>query len=56
MSRPFLPIGIGFFGVGLPLLVAAFFAPTLLAAGVEVASALLFFLLGALILRVKGEG
>ena len=54
MRRPFLPIGVGFFGVGAPLLVAAFLAPSRLAATIEVLAAVLFFLLGAAILSVKG--
>jgi len=46
MRRPFLPVGVGFFGVGAPLLVASFLAPSRLAAVVEALAAALFFLLG----------
>lgn len=55
MRRPFLPIGIGFFGVGVPLVVAAFLASSRLEAIIEVVAAILFFALGAAILSVKGE-
>jgi len=54
MRRPFLPIGVGFFGVGVPLLVSAFLAPSKVAMVVEFAAAALFFLLGAAIISVKG--
>jgi len=54
MRRPFLPIGIGFLGVGAPLLVAAALAPSRMAATIEVLAAILFFALGAAIIRVRG--